>query len=80
MQRPKPPRSHRTIIELLGDNRSLAAALGVTHSGVCRWKSRSIPPAYWPAIERLAKLRGVALTVEDIEASSPSPKLRRCAA
>lgn len=77
MRRGRPPLSHRGIIELLGDNRSVAAAIGVTHSGVCRWKSRGIPPAYWTAIERLARLRKVPLRIADIEASSTSPKLRR---
>lgn len=81
MRRAKPPLSHRAIIEALGDNRSMAEALGVTNSGVCRWKSRGIPPAYWAAIERLAKVRNVSLRLEDIEAASTSPKLRRlCAA
>lgn len=72
--------SHREVIEQLGDNAELAPALGLTSGAITRWKSRGIPPLYWPKLARLAKLRGIRLSVEDLEAASPDPKLRGCAA
>lgn len=70
-------RSHRSIIKSLGDNSRVAEALGIHDTTVSTWKKRGIPPVYWPALGRLAVTLGVAITIEDIERSSPSPKLRR---
>lgn len=76
--------THRDIIDQLGGYRAVAAAVGLKHAAVCRWFDRGIPALYWPKLERLAKKQGHALTVEDLEASSPDPKLqlllRQCAA
>jgi hypothetical protein len=73
--------THRAILDKLGSNPAVGGALGLHDSTVCRWKSRGIPPAYWPALTRLAKLRRIPLTIEDLEAASPSRAIRRrCAA
>lgn len=74
--------SHRSIIKGLGDNTRVAEALDVDDTTVSNWKKRGIPPVYWPALGRLARELGVDITVEDLERTSPSPKLvrRRCAA
>jgi hypothetical protein len=73
--------SHRSILIALGTNAAVGAVLGVNDSTVSYWRSRGIPPVYWPKLTRLAAELGIVLTVEDLEASSPSAKLRRlCAA
>jgi hypothetical protein len=65
------------IIKMLGDNTRVAEALDLKDATVSYWKKRGIPPVYWPALGRLAVAMGVNITVEDLEQSSPSPKLRR---
>jgi hypothetical protein len=73
--------SHRAIILALGDNTRVGEALDLQAATISYWKKRGIPPVYWPALGRLAVTLGVDITVEDLERSSPSPKLRRrCAA
>jgi hypothetical protein len=73
--------SHRSILISLGTNAAVGAALGVNDSTVSYWRSRGIPPVYWPKLARLAAEQGIPLTVEDLEASSPSRVIRRlCAA
>ena len=74
-------RSHRAILVSLGTNAEVGVALEVDKTTVSYWKGRGIPAIYWPALVRLAALRGIALDVEELEAGSPSRKTGRlCAA
>jgi hypothetical protein len=73
--------THRAMLESLGTNAEVGAALGMHTTTVSYWKKRGIPAVYWPALERLAKLRRLPITVEDLESASPARAVRRrCAA
>jgi len=58
---------HAAIINLFGGIRPLAKALGHDHpTKVYGWKDRNnIPMEHWPALLKLAKKKGKALTRED---------------
>ena len=68
--------SHKTIVELVGDRVEIARALGLAENTPAHWKTRGIPPVYWPAIARLAQKRGFDVTVDDMARTSPLPSAR----
>jgi hypothetical protein len=61
---------HKTILNELGDNHTLARLLGVHPSSVSRWKADGIPIEHWPRLLRIAQARGVWLTLDLLEAGS----------
>lgn len=72
--------SHRAVIELLGDMTAVANALGLKKPNtVAHWKrpGRGIPSLYWRQIAALAQARGYAVTVADLEHTSPAARARR---
>lgn len=70
--------SHAKVIEDLGGGTTVAKALSadlgqpVDRESVYKWRERGvIPPRYWPAFERLARLREIGtITVEALEAAA----------
>ncbi|HYM25280.1 MAG TPA: hypothetical protein VEU08_18815 [Vicinamibacterales bacterium] len=63
---------HKTILVDLGDNQTLATLLGVHQSTVSRWKSEGIPAEHWPRLLRIAHARRIWLTLDMLEAGSPT--------
>jgi len=67
--------SHASVIEKLGGGTVVAADLSndlrrpVDRESVYKWRKRNLIPArYWPAMERLAKLREISgITVGMLE-------------
>lgn len=56
-----------SIIDALGGNAAVAAALGERTSNVWRWRQRGIPARYWHRIAELAREQGnEAITVETV--------------
>lgn len=52
---------------MLGGYREVAETLGLVPNTVNQWKCRNrIPPMHWPAIERMARKQGLAITVHDL--------------
>jgi hypothetical protein len=62
---------HAQLIDALGGNAKVGAALGRHNSTVSRWRVNGITPRAWPAVVRLAGAAGIRITVEQIEATSP---------
>ena len=56
---------HRTLIEVLG-HRRVANALGVRDNAVSHWKSRGIPPFYWPDIVSMAAEADCPVDIETL--------------
>lgn len=62
---------HTTIIERLGGYRYVAERVERDPTTVFRWQTTGIPAEHWPAILRLARRRGLRLTLWQIERASP---------
>jgi DNA-binding transcriptional regulator YdaS (Cro superfamily) len=59
------------LAERIGTQQKLAGRLGVDDSRLSKWKLVGIPSRHWPALLRIAKRKGMRLTLDQIEAASP---------
>ena len=68
---PRQQHVHSKLIDALGGNTKVGAALGRSDSAVSRWRVNGITPWAWPAVARLAAAAGIKITTEQLEATSP---------
>lgn len=62
---------HQVIIDELGVA-ELAQQFGLARTSVWRWRTRGIPVGYWRRIQRIAKRRGMILSLEHLALGSPA--------
>jgi transcriptional regulator with XRE-family HTH domain len=71
------PISHRSLLKRLGSNPEIAAALGLDHSTVSRWRTGGIPSRHWVAVARYAAKRlNMPVSAEDIASARVRPRSR----
>lgn len=63
--------NHATVIERLGGYRYVARHVERDPTTVCRWQQTGIPAEHWPAILRLARRKGVRLSLDQLQRASP---------
>ncbi len=58
-------RTVRELIAAAGGHKKLAAQIGITESGIKRWRQIGIPPKHWALMMRL-----VQSNIEELEAAN----------
>ena len=66
-----PRATHRSLLEQIGSNSDIGAALGVDHTRVSHWRRTGIPAEHWVGIAMLARRNGIALTAEEVAQAAP---------
>jgi hypothetical protein len=64
-------RAFDLVAATFGTQRALADEIGVDFTRISHWLTDGIPPRHWPAVLRIARQSGYALTLEDLETGSP---------
>lgn len=60
----------KDVIKLFGGTVKVAKALGISHSAVSNWRVTGIPDANKWRLMKIAKERGISLSIEQLEMAS----------